>query len=112
MRRCNMPFGDGSGPGGMGSRTGRGFGYCTGYPHPGFTMGRGFMRGTGRGFGRGFHRGFGYLAGYGPYAPYGHPEPGGTAPEHEKEYLKNHISSIENTIDSLKKRLDEIDKEK
>jgi len=31
-----MPFGDGTGPMGMGPMTGRGFGYCAGYPAPGF----------------------------------------------------------------------------
>lgn len=54
-----MPGGDGTGPGGMGPMTGRGAGYCAGYPVPGFmnpTPGMGF---GGGGFGRGFGRGFG-----------------------------------------------------
>ena len=59
-----MPWGDGTGPWGLGPRTGRGFGYCAGYPHPGFVVpfprggrwfwGRGFW-GRGRGFRRAFH---------------------------------------------------------
>jgi hypothetical protein len=54
-----MPRGDGTGPMGQGPMTGRGLGYCAGYPNPGFMQpvpgfGRGFGRGWGRGFGRGF----------------------------------------------------------
>lgn len=37
-----MPFLDGTGPGRMGSTTGRGFGYCTGYSRTGF-INRGFV---------------------------------------------------------------------
>ena len=47
-----MPGGDGTGPGGLGSRTGRALGYCSGHNAPGFVWGRG--RGLGRGFGRGY----------------------------------------------------------
>ena len=32
-----MPFGDGTGPRGMGPMTGRGAGYCAGFSGPGFT---------------------------------------------------------------------------
>ncbi|MCK4510615.1 DUF5320 domain-containing protein, partial [bacterium] len=31
-----MPRGDRSGPGGAGPMTGRGLGYCAGYPAPGY----------------------------------------------------------------------------
>ena len=60
-----MPFGDGSGPRGMGPRSGRGLGFCAGFGAPGYAnpgpgYGRGF--GGGRGFGRG--RGFGFKAGW------------------------------------------------
>ena len=54
-----MPFGDGSGPTGAGPMTGRGAGYCAGYPTPGYAnpinrFGRGRGRGGGsRGGGRG-----------------------------------------------------------
>jgi hypothetical protein len=70
-----MPFGDGTGPRGMGSMTGRGAGYCVGLGRPRFTntaFGRGwfgFNRGLGRGIGRGrgrgiAHRGFNQFAAY------------------------------------------------
>ena len=45
-----MPGGDGTGPAGLGSKTGRVGGYCTGYTVPGYmnpVSGRG---GRGRGF--------------------------------------------------------------
>jgi len=67
-----MPRGDGTGPAGMGSMTGRGMGYCAGYNTPGY-MNPGFGRGLGRGYGRGFGRGFGrraYQVAPMPYPPY------------------------------------------
>ena len=75
-----MPFGDGTGPRGLGPMTGRGAGYCAGYGQPGFAspmarrgwygfgMGRGWGRGMGRGWGRGMGRGGGRgWWGRGPY---------------------------------------------
>jgi hypothetical protein len=58
-----MPFGDGTGPRGMGPMTGRGAGYCPGFARPGIAsrmpgmrwLGRGF-RPWGRGGNRFFHR--------------------------------------------------------
>jgi len=44
-----MPAGDRTGPRGMGPMTGRGAGYCAGYPTPGFMNPYG-----GRGFGAGY----------------------------------------------------------
>ena len=54
-----MPGGDRTGPLGLGPRTGRGLGYCSGYNRPGF-MSRAFGW---LGFGRG--RGAGRAAGWG-----------------------------------------------
>ena len=84
-----MPWGDGTGPWGMGPRTGLGLGYCNGYDRPGYAnplnrgggrgygygLGRGFGRGWGRGYGRGYGYGRGFrfragFGGYGYYAPY------------------------------------------
>jgi len=74
-----MPFGDGTGPLGLGPMTGRAAGFCAGFGRPGFASpmpgyhypygyahaapawsrwGWGFGRGLGRGFGRGFSRGW------------------------------------------------------
>ncbi len=87
-----MPFGDGTGPMGLGPMTGRGAGFCAGFGAPGFTnpapgypyhygytglapawprWGWGFSRGFGRGFGRGWGRGFG--RGWRRWGPYGYP---------------------------------------
>lgn len=81
-----MPFGDGTGPRGLGPMTGRGAGYCAGFGMPGFYnpvpgggyggygfgpgrgWGRGMGRGRGRGSGRG--RGLGLGRGWGWRAPY------------------------------------------
>ena len=59
-----MPRGDGTGPMGMGSMTGRGAGYCAGFNTPGFAnpaprMGMAFRRGVGFGRGRGRGQVFG-----------------------------------------------------
>lgn len=109
-----MPYGDRTGPSGMGPLTGRGFGYCSGFDHPGYAVGSGraFGRGMGRGFNRGFGRGFGFRAGYSPYMSYGVPVPYEYDPGKEKEYLKDQIDSLEKTISSLKKRMDDLDKKK
>jgi hypothetical protein len=69
----NMPFGDGTGPMGLGPMTGRGAGFCAGFGRPGFASpipgysqpyGYGYLTpgwlrwsyGFGRGFGRGWRR--------------------------------------------------------
>jgi len=69
-----MPFGDGTGPMGLGPMTGRRAGFCAGFGMPGFTNpipGRRF------GFGWGVPYGYPYAGGYGyaaaPYARYGYP---------------------------------------
>jgi hypothetical protein len=78
-----MPAGDRTGPWGMGPRTGRGFGYCSGFQAPGFML-SGPGLGFGRGFGsrRGFGRGMGFGRGRGFCRPwfggaYGYPYYGG-----------------------------------
>jgi hypothetical protein len=72
-----MPFGDGTGPRGLGPMTGKGAGFCAGFGAPGFVnpmpgydhpyryahlapVRPGFGRGFGRGVGRGWRR-------WGPY---------------------------------------------
>lgn len=61
-----MPGGDGTGPLGMGSMTGRAAGYCAGYGVPGFANFYGYGRGRGGwGRGRGGGRGMVQRAGRG-----------------------------------------------
>jgi len=69
----NMPFGDGTGPAGLGPMTGRAAGYCAGFPVPGYMNpggARGFFPAAGMQavgpYGSGF---YGYGAGY--VMPYG-----------------------------------------
>ncbi|KQC09219.1 MAG: hypothetical protein APR62_02860 [Smithella sp. SDB] len=119
-----MPRGDRTGPMGMGPMTGRMAGYCAGYNVPGYMNnipGRGFSMGFGRGAGfggRGFRAGgFGlrnrfYATGVPGWARYG----GGMAapyqnqdPEAEKQILSNQAELLQNEIDAIKKRLDELD---
>jgi len=70
-----MPFGDGTGPAGLGPMTGRAAGFCAGFGRPGFANpipGRWFGGGYGApvwpvygvGFGRGFGRGRGFGHGW------------------------------------------------
>jgi len=63
-----MPFGDGTGPGGMGPMTGRRAGYCSGFAVPGFAN---------PALGAGWRRPYGYSYGVygmaGPYMGYGLP---------------------------------------
>jgi len=69
----NMPFGDGTGPAGLGPMTGKAAGFCAGYPVPGYmnpAVGRAGFYGPGMpafgAYGTGL---YGYGAGYG--MPYG-----------------------------------------
>jgi hypothetical protein len=53
-----MPFGDGTGPLGLGPMTGRGAGYCAGFNIPGLINNWVGRRLWGKGGGRGFYRRF------------------------------------------------------
>ncbi|MBC7341422.1 MAG: DUF5320 domain-containing protein [Clostridia bacterium] len=125
-----MPRGDRTGPWGMGPRTGRAAGYCSGYPVPGFAnpvAGWGFGFGRGLGMGRGRGRGLGlrcawpgwvwayppYPA-YGPYSPYAGPYAGpGAVPdtEQEKAFLKDQMQALSRQMKALEKRLGELSEE-
>lgn len=114
-----MPRGDGTGPAGMGPRTGRAAGFCAGYPLPGYANqagGRGFGGGFGRGGGRG-GRGFrnqycatgqtgwqraaaGY--GYGPAVPF---HPYTPTEEQETEMLRTQSEYLENELSGIRQRL-------
>lgn len=108
-----MPWGDRTGPWGMGPRTGWGLGYCSGCDMPGFANpynpggGRWGSRGRGwdRGFGRG--RGFGRMRWeypvapipYGPYpayAPY-YSEPVRPTADQERTYLEQLSKHLESS---------------
>lgn len=111
-----MPRGDRTGPMGMGPMTGRGMGYCAGYGEPGYMHpgpGYGYGRGMAwrRGWGaRGWGRGRGWGAGYGP-VPYGAPwdVPAPEAqPEQELRALKAQASWLQEQLDAIQARMDEL----
>ena len=132
-----MPRGDGTGPMGMGPMTGRGAGYCAGFPSPGFMnpVGGRLGLGLGRGRGRGFSP-YGYYGAGGfpnvPYAPYpayggagavpyGFPQAPGTtpgtapfatgpSPEQELSFLKDQGSALKSQIDQINSRIKELEK--
>jgi hypothetical protein len=121
-----MPAGDRTGPLGSGPRTGGSFGYCSGYPRPGY-MGPGAGMGFGRGFGRGYGRGLGSGRGrrfrhpgawgpwgypYPPAVPYGHPSGAGAYPPvNEEAALADEAAFLEAELTRLRERLDELKKE-
>lgn len=106
-----MPGGDRTGPLGQGSRTGRGLGYCSGSPAPGFAGGYGgWGRGRGGGFGR---RGFGgYGRGWGAWAPAAFPNPYGGAlnPETERRALQDQAAILQRQMDEIQQRLASMEK--
>lgn len=122
-----MPGGNGTGPAGMGSMTGRGAGFCAGYAVPGYAnpvggrgMGMGFSRGRGMGRGHGFGRGFGRAGfGYGapvwtgPAGPYpANPSfgPALTAAQ-ELEGLKQQAEFLQDSLSQVSERIEHLEKE-
>ena len=110
-----MPGGDRTGPAGMGPMTGRAAGFCAGFGVPGYAnsgRGRGFW-GRGRGMGRG--RGYGWPAWSGNVNPYAY----GASPiapqisvQQELEGLKGQAEYLEDTLDGIKKRIEELENQK
>ncbi|MBT7074756.1 MAG: DUF5320 domain-containing protein [Anaerolineae bacterium] len=83
-----MPFEDGTGPTGKGSRTGRGAGNCTGEGRTGRFGGRGRGRG-----GRGLGRGLGY------------------ASDQDNSWLGGQVKSLQAALQSITERLDAMKKD-
>lgn len=110
-----MPGGNGTGPMGMGSMTGRAAGFCAGFGMAGYAnspAGRGFGGGYGRrrNAGRGLQYGFhatglpGWMRFGGYDAPYQD-----TDPDLDKQTLKNQVKAMQSELDFIKKRLSEIE---
>jgi len=122
-----MPGGDGTGPMGLGSMTGRAAGYCAGYSVPGYTnpipgRGFGFGRGWGRGHGWG-RRGLGWGRGrtwaypyaYGvPYYRPAHGYPYGSEPtaKEEMDILKEQSDLLKQQLQDVQERIETLDKSK
>lgn len=116
-----MPFGDRTGPAGLGPRSGRGAGYCGWFGRPGqFSRAGGFgFFGGGRqggGWGRrnqfyatgltGWQRAFG-----GPAAmASGVPPLGGTGQDAELDVLKNQAAYFESALENIRKRIEALDR--
>ena len=115
-----MPFGDGTGPAGMGPMTGRAMGYCAGYPRPGYAnpgfgyWGRGFG-GGGRGWRHWYYAtglpgwmraGYPGYASHAPYSPY---LPADWSKDQEMEVLRNQAETLRNALSEIEKRLSELE---
>ena len=120
-----MPRGDRTGPWGMGPMTGRGAGFCAGVampgyenPMPGRGLGMGFGRGRGAwsrrfgGGGRGWRNMF-YATGQPGWMRFGAnaAQVANADPEVEKQALKNQADYLQNELDAIRKRLEEVEKE-
>ncbi|HEY61702.1 MAG: DUF5320 domain-containing protein [Anaerolineales bacterium] len=104
-----MPRGDRTGPLGAGPMTGRRLGYCAGYNMPGYAnpinrpnYGWGF-RGGRRGWGRGYYAQGTPGWGWGEFQP--------ITKEQELNNLKTYASQIKDQLDTIQKRIDELEKE-
>lgn len=111
-----MPGRDGSGPNGMGSRTGRGLGMCTGVNAPGF--GRGYGAGYGWGGGNRARNGNGFGFGFrGGRGGWGANRWGGNAPGYAaqfpdaRETLEERAAYLEAELASVKQQMEELKKD-
>ncbi len=94
-----MPFGDRTGPLGQGPMTGRGAGYCAGFPYPGYMnpySSRGYFGG---GRGRGWRRWWG--ADYPPALA----QP---TQAQEKEMLTQELEALKEGMKAIEQRLGEL----
>jgi len=119
-----MPYGNRTGPMGMGPMTGRAAGFCAGFGMPGYanpTPGGGMGFGRGRGFrgggggGRGWRHGFnatgqpGWMRFGGYDAPYGYSAPYQKLdPELERQALESQLQALQTELENINKRLSEI----
>ena len=95
-----MPRGDGTGPNGQGSMTGRRRGFCAGFNTPGF-MNSGF----GRGFARG--RGFGWKSRF--VHPISQQVQSTTIREkQEKQFLEQELTALKEEVKEIERRLKEM----
>jgi hypothetical protein len=125
-----MPAGDGTGPYGMGPMPGRAAGYCGGYdapgwsnPGPGWGLGFGWRGGGGRGGGW-RHRNWYYATGVPGWARAGYPPPWGAPPawaygpfagppepEQEVAFLNQQAKWLQQQLDRISQRLEELEQE-
>ncbi|QER41640.1 hypothetical protein F1847_02355 [Thermodesulfobacterium sp. TA1] len=109
-----MPWGDRTGPLGLGPRTGRGLGFCSGADAPGFMVpgpGRGMGFGWGRGRGWRCFRWFGGL-GRGWRWFWRRTFWGGASQVDETEILRQEAEVLRKNLEAIERRLGEIEKNK
>jgi uncharacterized protein DUF5320 len=98
-----MPRGNGMGPEGFGSRTGRGAGFCNGFDQPGFMNSGMGNRRAGFGYRRNSQSGFmpaWRSRGYDTFVP---AEP---TMVQKKEFLGNEINLLKQHLNELEKQLE------
>jgi hypothetical protein len=108
-----MPRGDRTGPFGSGPRSGRGAGYCGGTEAPGFANRR-----AGAGFGPGAGRGWRHwfaatgLPGWLRFEPQPDQSSAGDPTSVEKETLSHRMDELQQELELVRKRLDQLRNEK
>jgi hypothetical protein len=112
-----MPYGDRTGPQGLGPMTGRGAGYCAGSSMPGY-MNPGYGRGGGRG--RGYRHWFyatgmpGWArAGYGAPAyngPAGYPYMPEMTAKDEMNMLRDQAKMLQDQLKDIQERISTLEK--
>ena len=103
-----MPFGDGTGPNGLGPFTGRGRGFCAGIAVDTASLGLGrgrFLR-LGRRGGRGNNRNIGF--GRNTYNPL-FPVEQEFTPEQELTLLKNQAQNFNLSLENIRQRISELE---
>jgi hypothetical protein len=118
-----MPRGDGTGPAGFGSMTGRAAGFCAGYSVPGFMnpVGRFRIRSAGYGLGLGFGRGRGWrsyanrapyrVRGYYPFDPAAVYPAAEDEQKYEDEVLAQDAKILKEQLKQIEARLEELKKD-
>ncbi len=118
-----MPFGDRTGPKGFGPATGRGAGYCTGYPTPGYTnygprwaCGSGGRGRRNRYYATGFTGwqqgggGYGWVDTGEPYGPIDRaPQP--ISRESRLSALKAQADNLSRTLETIRKEIETLEAE-
>jgi len=120
-----MPFGNGTGPAGLGPMTGRAAGLCAGYGLPGYLNPSGGRGVWGLGFGRGRGRGFRHMywatgllgwqraaMGFPAAFPYAAPAPfAQPTSEQELAALRSQLKVMEQGIGQIQERIRELERE-
>jgi hypothetical protein len=105
--KYKMPQGDGTGPAGQGSMTGRAMGFCAGFNSPGF-MNPGFGRGRGLGRGMGRGRGFAWRARAMQVIPMQQVQSTAITKDQEKQFLEQDLDALKKEMEDVQKRLKEL----